>query len=121
MSDFYSSLADDASDLIAEYGQAGTIRRTSAGIYDPATGSATGETTTDYPCSALGLTKNKAGVALADGTLVSEADRYFMVESDTAPAVNDRLVLGATTLAIQSVRPLAPGGIALFYEVRARG
>lgn len=118
----YADLSETASSLIAEFGQSAKLRRM-ASVYDPVTGTST-DTSTDYPCDILEQDINSVALfssSLAPGSLVSESDRFFMLASDTPPANNDRLVIGSLVLVIQGVRPLAPGGVAVYYTVRARG
>lgn len=122
MSDMYVDLAATTAELVAEFGQSATIRRVTS-VVDPVTGEST-DTTVDYPCSALENTVNAMSAysaSLQAGSLVSESDRFFTLASDEAPQASDKLILGALSLVIQGVRPLSPGAVAIYYEVRARG
>lgn len=122
MSDMYADLKETAASLIAEFGQGAIIRRVTS-VVDPVTGEST-DTTTDYSCSALENSVNALtaySASLQAGSLVSESDRFFTLASDEAPQASDKLILGALSLVIQGVRPLSPGAVAIYYEVRARG
>ena len=58
---------------------------------------------------------------LVDGTLIMAGDRRVMVEAGPVePTTADRLRIGGEDYAIVAVRPLAPGGVALMYEVQVR-
>ena len=56
-----------------------------------------------------------------DGTLIRVEDRRVMVAAEgTEPTVADRLVVGGVSYAIVSVKPEAPGGVALYYVCQCR-
>ena len=58
---------------------------------------------------------------LVDGTLIMAGDRRVMVEAGpVAPSTAHKLRIGGEDYAIVAVRPLAPGGVALMYEVQVR-
>lgn len=124
MSDLYADLRETAGELIAEFGKPATIRRTTGGSIDPVTGIETAPVTTDYPANVLENSPNSTVLfasSLIEGSLVSEADRFFLVAADERPRATDSLIVGGATLAIQGVRALEPGATAVYYEVRARG
>ena len=77
----------------------------------------------DYSASAIENTVSAMSAYTASqqpGSLISESDRFFSVSCTVSPQAGDSLVVGSATLTIQGVRPLAPGGVAIYYDVRAR-
>ena len=54
------------------------------------------------------------------GSLISESDRFFSVSCSMAPQAGDTIIVGSKSLTIQGVRMLAPGGVAIYYDLRAR-
>ena len=58
---------------------------------------------------------------IIDGTLIMAGDRRVMVEAGPVePRTSDKLRIGGEDYAIVAVRPTAPGGVALMYEVQVR-
>lgn len=57
-----------------------------------------------------------------NGSLIGLTDRKVMVEAgDVVPTQADRLRVGDRTLEVVSVKAIEPGGVAVYYEVQARG
>lgn len=105
------------------YGAALTIRRTTAGDYDPDTGSS-GATTTDYAGS--GIRKNYQ-LKDIDGSLIKSGDLQFIVSpvllngSDMPePTTTDKLLFDGDTYVIASVKAWDFAGLALGFVVQAR-
>ena len=117
---FYEDMATDIAPLIAELGQAMILRRNTPGTFDPITGTAGVATVTDYACS--GLTKSYK-IQDIDGVKIQSKDKLILL---TAPAnmpepnEDDDLVIAGITYSIQDCKPLAPGGVAVIYEVQGR-
>ena len=109
----YAEVRDVAEELIAEFGQAGSIKRTTASgpAYDPVM------TTASHACSLVVL-----DIALdkIDGTLIEATDRMAYV-STAGLAINittaDRIEVGGVEHAIKVVRPLNPAGTVVYWEV----
>lgn len=112
----YTRTRATAERLLSRFGQIGALRRTvSAGdVFNPT------QTTTDYPCTFAVLDYARG---LIDGTLIQQSDQ--MVYLSTAglavePAVTDQLVVGGSPLTIVNVKPLAPAGTVVFWELQVR-
>jgi hypothetical protein len=59
--------------------------------------------------------------SMIDGTLIQVGDRRVMVSArGPKPTTADRLVIGAVTYRIISVRETGPSGVALYYVCQAR-
>lgn len=109
----YAEVRDVAEELIAEFGQAGSIKRTTASgpAYDPTL------TTTSHACTLVVL-----DIALdkIDGTLIEATDRMAYVSTEGL-AINittaDRIEVGGVEHAIKMVRPLNPAGTVVYWEV----
>lgn len=114
----YSPLAAVAVSLIADFGQAATIRRVSGDTYDPVTGTTTGGTTTDTAAQAVivGISKDYAAQL---GGSVQSGDMMALIAT-YAPVQSDSLILGADTWAILDVQEVKPGDTALLYKAHVR-
>ena len=102
----YASVTNIASDLIAEFGQTGALRRTTsdADPFNPT------QTTTDYPCTFAILEYAKS---LVDGTLIKQPDQMVYLSTSglsVSPETTDRLVVAGAALTIVNVKPLSPAG-----------
>lgn len=119
----YARLAQTASRLISAAGVPVTLTKPVTGDYDPAQG------TTD----AFGTPAGFNGFAVrngspggyqqtaANGTLVMvETVELFMISPDAAPAFGDTITMDAKAWKVAGVTPIAPGPVALLYQVSAR-
>jgi hypothetical protein len=112
----YAASQKTANKLIDRFGQAVSVRRFAA------TGDAWNPTRTYVDHATTGAVVEYANAEI-DGTRVLETDRkcFSKVGSLTiTPAVGDRLVVGSDDLAIVSVKPLNPAGVAVMYELQVR-
>lgn len=118
---FYEDARDSvASPLIEEFGQAMTLRRTAPGTFDPVTGTAGAATVVDYPC--FGITQSYK-IKDIDGVKIQSKDKLItLTASDTLPEPmeDDDLIIAGVTYAVQDCKPLAPGGVAVKYDVQGR-
>lgn len=112
----YPKLQQTAARLIAKFGQAGAIRRTttSGPAYDPET------VTTDHPCqlAVMQYTDDKI-----DGTLIMRGDKLVYLSTaglSVEPSTADKVLIGGEEHAIVNVKPLSPAGLVVFWEVQAR-
>jgi len=59
--------------------------------------------------------------SMIDGTLIQQGDRRVMMSArGPKPTTADKLVIGAVTYRIISVRETGPSGVPLYYMVQAR-
>jgi len=99
-------LADqaDADELIEEFGQAAILTRGA----------------TDHPATVVVLDYANREV---DGTRIQATDKRVLVAAgglEITPKPSDRLKIDGTGHAIVQVKPFAPAGIVVFFEVQAR-
>lgn len=116
MSGFYEEMRDVAEEMIAEFGTTGAIRRTvqSGPSYDPVL------TDTDYPCTLVTLEYDDAKV---DGTLIRKTDKLIYVSTaglTITLAESDKVIAAGEAYAIESLKPLSPAGLVVFYEIQGR-
>ena len=116
---FYSDMADTADELIAEFGQAVTLKVSAGTTYDPETGSSV-VTYTDQSGHGCVVEFDKK---LIDGTKVRVGDKLVLLSpiGITEPKDGDQLVIGAETWQlVPPVTVTAPAGVAVLYEVQVR-
>lgn len=118
--DFYKGVQDFAGDLLAQFGQTMTLRRVVDGAYDPATGRKT-QTTSEH--SVIGAVFDIED-ARVNGTTVLRGDKNATITprglAFTPVANADQLVIQGERHQIVSVKPLAPGGVVVTYELQVR-
>jgi hypothetical protein len=113
----YIGSRKDADDLVAEFGQAVALRRTtkSGTPWEPS------ESAADYATVAAILDYN---VRQVDGVNILRTDRRAIVAAGplgaVVPTVPDKLVVGGTAIPIVNVKPLNPAGVAVLYECQLR-
>jgi hypothetical protein len=107
-----------ASRIIAKFGQAGTFERLGAepqNPWDPPESEPT-----SYPATVAVVAYDQS---YRDGTLIQANDLRVLVSVeglDIVPSVSDRLSVGAAEFSIANVTPLAPDGVARFYDLQVR-
>ena len=104
-------------------GAAFTLKKTTAGAYDPDTGTA-GSTTVDYAGSAFRDTYKQSEI---DGSRIKQGDVKFLVSpllldgtDMPEPATLDKVVFDGSTYTVQFVLPMNYAGLAVGFEVQAR-
>ena len=100
--------------LIARFGKAGAIRRTTS------TGDAWSptQTTTDYDCT---LVVTDYTLRERESTLIGATDRKVLISTDgltITPTNKDRLVLDGKPYEIVRIMPLEPGETVLLWEAQ---
>lgn len=120
----YDRSRASADRLIAKFGQAGFIRRSTPGTTgggDPwYPVSMTGGASADYACTVVVLDYS-AGER--DGTLIRVEDRKVLIavgSLEIEPAPQDQIVLGGVAHPIIDVKPLNPGGTNIYFEAQVR-
>lgn len=107
----------DADELIDEFGQDGFLRRrtTTGPDYDPQEGEPV-----DHPVVFAVLDYTKGEI---DGTRILATDKkVYLAVRDLAvtPGLDDLLVVGGIPHSIIQVKPLAPAGTVVFWELQVR-
>lgn len=105
--------------LLNKYGKQITYTHVTAGIYNPATGSATATTSAITP-------KVYVDVFTGDkfwSNLIVAGDRKVLAAGDsftTVPKPGDTLTIGAVIFTVLAVKPLYSGNSVALYEIAAR-
>ena len=120
---FYADMAATATELLTEFGQAGTVTRTTitgGGPADPTGGTAS---TTDYAAqmAVFPVTDDRI-----DGTNIKAGDFQVICEAtDVELTADDRITasFGGVSLDLTIVRlgRIAPAGVTVAYDVVCRG
>jgi hypothetical protein len=103
--------------LIARFGQAASLRRTTASgaDYDPAL------TVEDFPCLLVDLDHRERRI---DESSIRQDDRMVYLSAaglSVTPTLADRLLIGGAEHAIVSVQPLSPDGTIIVWQLQVRG
>ena len=121
----YEAIRIAAAGKIRQSGKRVTWRTSTAGTFDPVTGLTTGAAASDMTLYAVETFFSQADI---DGTVVLQGDRRFMLAAVdltgaaiAQPSAGDKLIVSSSTLSVVAVKPLAPGDVAVFYEVHCRG
>jgi hypothetical protein len=120
----YTKPAATALKLLTKFGRSVTLRKQTAGAYDPATSGAT-VTNTDYTGTGALFDFNERilGTQFENGTSVQMGDKYLLLASSgitVAPVPNDLLIFGSDTWTVLNVKTIAPAGTAVLYELHLR-
>jgi hypothetical protein len=123
----YTATAAKALTMLNKYGMAMTLRRQTAGTFNPSTGAFTGAATTDYTVQGLiqsqTLQTAGAGERFFNGTLIQAGDKFILLAASglaVVPSPGDLLIIGSITFNIATIIPLEPGGTALMYRALVR-
>lgn len=111
----WSGIAAEVEEAIGEVGFSATLEKktTTGPAYDPTI------TATSHQITVI---DDAQRVRDADGTLVGQTMRTLTVATGSAtPAKGDRVQVLGEWREIAEVRPLAPGGVALLWEVDLAG
>lgn len=112
---FYTDMAEVAAELLTEFGQAVTLKR-STGTVDPVTGADT-RSTSDV--TTVGVVMNYPQ-AIIDGTRIQSGDRRLMIDASEEPKLTDTVLIGSEPWSIQEIEVSSPAGTAIRYAVRIR-
>lgn len=116
----YAALAKNAATQIKAAGTAMTLRVTTPGAYDPATGEEAGATVKDHPC--YGVLKS-VEFKMIDGTNILASDQMALVggsDLPVNPGPGDTWIVGADAYTVVAWRPVRPGGVVVLHKVVLR-
>lgn len=115
---FYTELAADAKELLAEFGQDVTLVTTTQGSYDVDTGTTTDSTVTQSGLKAVVTNYKQAEI---DGTKILQGDCKVIIESAATPSVNSTVTTAdGTVFTVIDFVKIAPSGEAVIYKLRVR-
>lgn len=115
----YAAAATNTAAVLAKSGTTMSLRVTTPGTYDPATGAETGATTADYATVGV-LTNDKA--QFVDGTLVRSGDKVILMAASVAvrPLTGHDVVVGSVVWRVIAVDAVEPSGVPVLYKVQVR-
>lgn len=117
MSFDYANTALTPQRLLLNYGSAGTLRRTTAGAYNPATGTSA-VTVTELETVAVVFDYEQKYI---DGTLIKQGDKLAYLDPSFAPAQGDEFTWQGVTYQVVSYKATSPAGVPVLYEAQLRG
>lgn len=108
----WAAITAEVADALGEEGMAATLTKISnagGSFYDPV------QSSTAYTVSVLQMFQR---VRDGSGTMTEKTVRSLLVAAD-GPVIDegDKISIGSEEYAITAVRPLAPAGVVLMYEV----
>lgn len=124
----YAEMAATAQELLLEFGGPVTVRQVVTGEYDPELGEAPTTTVDNDGIGALfDYSAQSAGLANLAGSVIETGDKQLYLAPELAaggPMIEPKpadlvLALGATWRVV-TVKPLAPAGIVLLFELQLR-
>lgn len=114
----YAELADTAAEILAEYGQTVTRTASTAGSYNPATGSVT---VTTANTSRVGADfAFGQGATTVRGQMIQKNDRRLLLDADGPVAMTDSFTIGGKNFTVVSFDQVAPAGVAVMYDIHIR-
>ena len=116
---FYSEVAEDARQLLQEFGAQAQLRRAGYDTYDPQSGTTTPD---DPPDTAVFAIMVDYDAEYRSRSLVQVGDkRVFMsVPTGVPPRLSDQFVWMDGVWTIIEVVDYAPAGVAVLYELQVR-
>ena len=122
MATFYNEMAVMALEMITEFGQPVLIRATTAGEYDPETGSAGSGVTTEQ--TAQGILLDFTGQEFQNNSLIKQGDKKLKIAAQGLAWVPDLLnkviVQGRTWSIVPPLKEINPAGTPILYELQVR-
>lgn len=115
----YLSLANDATELLRDFGTVCTLEQKTNGIFNPSTNTMTGEIVKQVELQCVRLNYKNTQV---DGTVIQRGDAKLLMESNgvASPEVDDNVVLDDGIWQVQNVKVLKPALTAVLFELQLR-
>ncbi|QLQ28519.1 MAG: hypothetical protein HZT39_09840 [Pseudoxanthomonas sp.] len=113
----YAAIAATATRLLQRFGASATLKRQTAGTYDPSTGT-TPVTVTELATTAAVFAYDQKYI---DGTLILQGDQEAYLTAANAPKQGDLLAWQGRDWSIVAVKPISPAGVPVVYEAQLRG
>jgi hypothetical protein len=119
---FYDEMAVMALEMITEFGQPVIIRATTVGEYDPDTGTAPPDTTTEQ--TAQGILLDFTGQEFQSNSLIKQGDKKLKIAAQGLEWVPDLLnkviAQGRTWSIVPPLKAINPAGTPILYELQVR-
>lgn len=118
MSQFnYVGTAATATRLLQRFGAAATLKRQTAGAYNPAAGTSTPSVAELATTAAVFAYPQK----YVDGTLIREGDQQAFCAPGVEPKQGDVMAWQGTDYQVVMVKPVSPAGVVVLFEAQLRG
>lgn len=122
MAPFYDEMAVMALEIITEFGQPLTLRSTTAGKYDPETGTVLPGLAIEQ--TAQGILLDFSGQEFQNNSLIRQGDKKLKIAAqglEWAPELlNTIIVQGRTWSIIPPLKQINPAGTPILYELQVR-
>jgi hypothetical protein len=119
---FYDEMAEMALEMIREFGQPVIIRATTAGEYDPDTGTAPVDTLIEQ--TAPGILLDFTGQEFQTNSLIKQGDKKLKIAAQGLAWVpnllNKVIVQGRTWSIVPPLKEINPAGTPILYELQVR-
>ncbi|MGH8345705.1 MAG: hypothetical protein ACRES5_03945 [Pseudomonas sp.] len=119
---FYDEMAVMALEMITEFGQPVTIRKTEPGEYDPETGGESPGITVEQ--IAQGILLDFTGQEFQNNSLIRQGDKKLKIAAQGlawAPGLlNKVIVQGRTWSIVPPLKEVNPAGTPILYELQVR-
>lgn len=112
MSEDWAAIAAEVSEAVASVGFTATLTRTTFGPLSP-----WDRTSSDFEGIEITVVDSGWRTIYGPGMVERQAHMLTVAAGTVAPKVGDRITLHGKTHHILRVEPLAPGGVALLYDV----
>ena len=122
MATFYDEMAVMALEMITEFGQSVTIRKTEPGEYDPETGGeAPGGTVEQI---AQGILLDFTGQEFQNNSLIKQGDKKLKIAAqglEWVPGLLNKVIIqGRTWSIVPPLKEVNPAGTPILYELQVR-
>ena len=118
MSQFnYVGTAATATRLLQRFGAAATLKRQTAGAYNPTAGTSTPSVAELATTAAVFAYPQK----YVDGTLIRQGDQQAFCAPGVEPKQGDVMAWQGTDYQVVMVKPVSPAGVAVLFEAQLRG
>jgi hypothetical protein len=117
----YAKSAATALSLLTKFGVTVTVKRRTAGVYNPATGEAMASGVAEQAKGAL-LPYAPYIINNSNGSIRQEDARLLLSPNGlgAAPEPQDQVAIGNATFTIVNVQKLAPAGTVVLYDAQVR-
>lgn len=113
----YAATAATATRLLQRFGAAATLKRATAGAYNPATGTSAPTVASLSTTAAVFAYPQK----YVDGTLILQGDQQAFCAPGVTPKQGDVLAWQGIDYQVIAVKPVSPAGVVVLFEAQLRG
>lgn len=125
MSEFYDRMAGTALRLISQFGQTAVLDDVTPGVYDPATGTGSGDVAITQPAQLILLdyTLQESGAKYAEGSQVLTGDKKILIAAkglEWEPELTTTVTADGAVWRAVNIKVSKPAGTPLVYEIHGR-